>query len=280
VDWANPEEKGLTWSFELIATGGAAAELIMKNVESKLRSERDERVEWLETQAGLKASDMIEDVLTGKRFTWPDLVAIWQPITYETRELLFDRPVRDWYAGPPHLGFVLVWKWGDSKGIDDLLHSAEKKIALYADVTNNIYRQLYRRQPNADELSQALAGFNTYGSSYADTIYANAVQKIYQAVLGRAMDDTGKQGYANALANGWPLEQVRYDIAHSPETQGRLAAAYQAIWGRPIGQDYLEYYTFLLGLPDWTLADIVQDEKERYLQTVVLPVLIAVSVLQ
>ena len=81
-------------------------------------------------------------------------------------------------------------------------------------------------------------------------VYANAVQKIYQAVLGRAMDDTGKQGYANALANGWPLGQVRYDIAHSPETQGRLAAAYQGIWGRPSGQDYLEYDTFLLGLPD------------------------------
>ena len=38
--------------------------------------------------------------------------------------------------------------------------------------------------------------------------------------------------------------------------------------------------TALLGMPDWTLADIVQEEKERYLQTVVLPVLIAVSILQ
>jgi hypothetical protein len=36
-------------------------------------------------------------------------------------------------------------------------------------------------------------------------------------------------------------------------------------------------YTDYLGAPDWTLATIVQDEKERHLQTVVLPVLIAVS---
>jgi len=109
---------------------------------------------------------------------------------------------------------------------------------------------------------------------------AAPLEALYQAVLGRSIDDSDYAIYSNALAHGWSLTDVRSEIAHSQETQGRLAAAYQAIWGRPIGQDYLEYYTFLLGLPDRTLADIVQDEKERYLQTVVLPVLIAVSILQ
>jgi hypothetical protein len=103
---------------------------------------------------------------------------------------------------------------------------------LYADVINRIYLQLYGRQPNADELSQALAGFNTYGSSYADTIYTNAVQKMYQEV-----------------------------------------------WGRPIDAAYLDYYTFLLST-DGTLADVRADMEALHLQMVVLPVLIAVSLIQ
>jgi hypothetical protein len=119
----------------------------MKDVESKLRGERDRMVAWLQTQVGLKASDMIEDILTGKRFTWPYLAAIWQPIKYETRELLFDRPVRDWYGGPPHLGFVLVWKWGDSKGIDDLLQSA------YTNAVQKMYQEIWGRPIDVADLN-------------------------------------------------------------------------------------------------------------------------------
>ena len=43
------------------------------------------------------------------------------------------------------------------------------------------------------------------------------MEALYQAVLGRAMDDRGKQTYANALGNGWTLGQVREVIAHSPD---------------------------------------------------------------
>jgi hypothetical protein len=143
------------------------------------------------------------------------------------------------------------------------------------------YGQPHPDPAASDEIFTILLGLEQIRNAFAYSPEADGLLAgIYQAVLGRAMDDSGKQTYANALANGWALEQVRGVIAHSPETQGRLAAAYQAIWGRPIGHDDLEHYTFLLGLPDWTLADIIQDEKERYLQTVVLPVLIAVSVVQ
>jgi ElaB/YqjD/DUF883 family membrane-anchored ribosome-binding protein len=102
---------------------------------------------------------------------------------------------------------------------------------------------------------------------------------IYQAVLGRAMDDSKKQSYANALANGGTLGQVRSDIAHSAEASGHLAALHQEVWGRPIDAAYLDYYTFLLST-DGTLADVRADMEALHLQMVVLPVLIAVSLVQ
>jgi hypothetical protein len=106
------------------------------------------------------------------------------------------------------------------------------------------------------------------------------LEAIYQAVLGGAMDASGWQTHSTLLANGWTLGQVCGAIAHSPEARNSLAAAYQSIWSQLIDPDYLAYYTVLIGTSDWTLAAIVQDEKERYLQTVVLPVLRAISISQ
>jgi hypothetical protein len=104
------------------------------------------------------------------------------------------------------------------------------------------------------------------------------MEAIYQAVLGRAMDDSGWQTHAALLAQGWTLGQVRNAIAHSPEASNNLKALYQAVWGRPIDAAYLDYYTFLLST-DGTLVDVRADTEALHLQTVVLPVLIAVSIL-
>ena len=105
------------------------------------------------------------------------------------------------------------------------------------------------------------------------------LEGIYQAVLGRAMDDSGKQTYSNALANGWTLGQVRNAIAHSAEAANALKALHQEVWGRPIDAAYLDYYTFLLST-DGTLAAVRADMKALHLQMVVLPVLIAISLIQ
>jgi hypothetical protein len=105
------------------------------------------------------------------------------------------------------------------------------------------------------------------------------LEALYQAVLGRAMDDSGQQGYTNALANGWSLRQVRNDIVQSAEASNALHALHQEVWGRPIDAAYLEYYTFLLATGG-TLAEVRADMEDLRLQTVVLPVLIAVSLMQ
>ena len=75
-----------------------------------------------------------------------------------------------------------------------------------------MYQQLYGRKSNADELSRALAGFNTYGSSYADTIYANAVQKMYQEVWGRPIDTAYLGYYIFLLSTDGTLADVRADM--------------------------------------------------------------------
>ena len=93
------------------------------------------------------------------------------------------------------------------------------------------------------------------------------------------MDDDGWQTYANALANGWTLGQVRNVIAHSAEAANALKALHQEVWGRPIDAAYLDYYTFLLST-DGTLAAVRADMKALHLQMVVLPVLIAISLIQ
>jgi hypothetical protein len=105
------------------------------------------------------------------------------------------------------------------------------------------------------------------------------LEGIYQAVLGRAMDDSGKQTYANALTNGWTLGQVRDVIAHSAEAANALKALHQKVWGRPIDAAYLDYYTFLLPT-DGTLADVRADMEALHLQMVALPALIAISLVQ
>lgn len=120
------------------------------------------------------------------------------------------------------------------------------------------------------------------GVSSQDVV-RDELDQIYQEVLGRSIypDTSGQTTWLGQLASGKTLAEVRRLIVNDPggEAKAYLEKIYQEIWGR-IDQPYIEHYTFLLELPDWTLADIVQAEKERYLQTVILPVLIAVSVLQ
>src|SRR2546422_6698913 len=57
------------------------------------------------------------------------------------------------------------------------------------------------------------------------------LQALYQAVLGRTMDDSGWQTHSTLLASGWTLGQVRDAIAHSPEAHVHLEDIYQAVLG-------------------------------------------------
>jgi hypothetical protein len=85
----------------------------------------------------------------------------------------------------------------------------------------------------SDEIFTIFLGLEQIRQAFAYSPEAySLLEGIYQAVLGRPMDATGKQGYANALANGWTLSQVRNDIAHSLEAYGHLESIYQAVLGR------------------------------------------------
>jgi hypothetical protein len=107
---------------------------------------------------------------------------------------------------------------------------------------------------------------------------AAPLEALYQAVLGQGIDDSTMPTYADALANGWTLEQVRNAMAHSAEATNALKVLHQEVWGRPIDSDYLDYYIFHLATAG-TLADVRVDMAALHLQTVILPVLTAISLI-
>jgi hypothetical protein len=85
-----------------------------------------------------------------------------------------------------------------------------------------------------------------------------ALEAIYQAVLGRAMDDSGRQTYSALLAQDWTLGQVRDTIAHSPEARSRLDEIYQTVLGRaPNTMEDSGWSTWRGALANgWTLGQV------------------------
>lgn len=211
VGWANPVERGFDWGGQLLVTGGAAAGTIMNQVVSELQKESNSILSWLSRRGEQHAENLLVTLLSGGRFTWPYLAAVWKPVKYEVRHLLFGRPVDNW-IGVNHAGFVLIWDWGKVKGVDSLI--AQKGKEIYTDLTTEIFQQVYGRSPTADELTKSVAGFTKNGNTYADQIYADATKQIYQEIYGPGVLPTAAElAQARAdFANGLSYAEVRAKV--------------------------------------------------------------------
>lgn len=208
VGWANPVERGFDWGSQLVVTGGTAAGAIMNQVVSELRKESNSILNWFYRRGEQHAENLLITLLSGERFTWPNLAAVWKPVKYEVRHLLFGRPVDNWIA-VNHMGFVLIWDWGNVEGVDSLI--AQKSKDIYTDLTTEIFQQLYGRSPTAAELKKGITGFTKNGASYADQIFADAATQIYQEIYGPGVNPTPAElaEVLTAFANGLSYAQVR-----------------------------------------------------------------------
>lgn len=210
VDWANPGERGFSWGTQLVLTGGAASAQIMKEVATEARKEMERMIKWLEAKGEHQAGTLIEMLLSGGRFTWPHLALVWHPIRYEAWETLlgWETPKRVVH----HPAFVLVWDWGASKSIDELLQEVVND--FYIDLANSISQQLGIEVPTPEELQALQEKFIEYGVKYAETIFMQAIQQIYQDLDGSRTSPTPRE-MAEALddfKNGLSVSEVQARI--------------------------------------------------------------------
>jgi hypothetical protein len=70
--------------------------------------------------------------------------------------------------------------------------------------------------------------------------YYGIVDRLYRDILGRAPDEEGLKTWANQLADGKPLYEVREAIARSPEAIEQINQIYREVLGRDADAEGLE----------------------------------------
>jgi hypothetical protein len=94
---------------------------------------------------------------------------------------------------------------------------------------NNLYIQVLGRNANTNELRRYNQAINNQGWSLAQARrnlantqeFNQAINNIYREFLGRNADNNGLQSYRNAVINGRTFEDIRNEIANSPEARNR-----------------------------------------------------------
>ena len=94
---------------------------------------------------------------------------------------------------------------------------------------NNLYVQVLGRNANTNELRSYSQAINNQGWSLAQARrnlvntqeFNQTINNVYRDFLGRNADNNGLQSYRNQVINGRSFEEVRNEIANSPEARNR-----------------------------------------------------------
>jgi hypothetical protein len=94
---------------------------------------------------------------------------------------------------------------------------------------NNLYIQVLGRNANTNELRSYNQAINNQNWSLAQARrnlvntqeFNQAINNVYREFLGRNADNNGLQSYRNQVINGRGFEEVRNEIANSPEARNR-----------------------------------------------------------
>lgn len=94
---------------------------------------------------------------------------------------------------------------------------------------NNLYVQVLGRNANTNELRGYNQAINNQNWSLAQARrnlvntqeFKQTINNIYREFLGRNADSNGLQSYRNQIINGRSFEEVRNEIANSPEARNR-----------------------------------------------------------
>lgn len=99
---------------------------------------------------------------------------------------------------------------------------------------------------------------NSNNSNNSQQNFYAQINDIYQNILGRNVDNRGLDIWTRALRNGRPLDDVRRDLARTPEARNKINQLYQEILGRDADASGLQ--TWMSKLADGgNLRDVRRD---------------------
>ncbi len=99
---------------------------------------------------------------------------------------------------------------------------------------------------------------NSNNSNNSQQNFYAQINDIYQNILGRNVDNRGLDIWTKALRNGRPLDDVRRDLARTPEARNKINQLYQEILGRDADASGLQ--TWMSKLADGgNLRDVRRD---------------------
>ena len=93
-----------------------------------------------------------------------------------------------------------------------------------------------------EHLSAAGAWDESVLAAGFDPSKLEAIDRLYQSVLGRRVDKDGLKTYSRALAEGWSMSRVRRDLANSPEAELALHNIYRDLLARNADPEGLATY--------------------------------------
>lgn len=88
--------------------------------------------------------------------------------------------------------------------------------------------------------------------------FYDAIDQIYQQVLGRSADNKDFRKYSKRLEDGDSLPDIRSQIANSSEARDRVANIFEDITGRNASRNTIKDYTRKLA-SGWTLSEVEDD---------------------
>ena len=88
--------------------------------------------------------------------------------------------------------------------------------------------------------------------------FYDAIDRIYQEVLGRSADNKDVRKYSKRLEDGDSLPDIRSQIANSSEARERVANIFEDITGRNASRNTIKDYTRKLA-SGWTLSEVEDD---------------------
>lgn len=100
-------------------------------------------------------------------------------------------------------------------------------------------------------------GNDAFKFENANNLY-NDINRLYQEVLGREVDDSGFATFSNTIEKGKSLKWVRKRLASSNEARHVITQIYQETLGRGADQSGLKTYTTTLQR-GWSIEQVRQD---------------------
>lgn len=138
-------------------------------------------------------------------------------------------------------------------GLTLLLAGSLPKMAIAEQIT--CYRDSYNFTINCPGYGNFNYRQSSGGSSQNRADIYDAVDDLYQEVLGRDADRAGLRTYRRFIEQGWSLSRVRSALASSPEAEQIINSIYRQYLGRDADPGGLSTYRGFLDR-GWSMEQV------------------------